>query len=242
MNFKLIYQTESEFNTIKVFQDENGKFYLRLNEGTEIHSMYDPENIILKPEAEHYWNFLTLFPVLHGNAKKILFLGAGGGTALSQIAHYFPEIEIHGVEMDQEIINIAQKYFNMTSPNIKIHIADGLHFIKETEEKFDIIFLDAFIGGNLSPRFLRVNIFDDLKKILNPNGIIVGNYLATRTVHYLITRAMKLSCKKVYKMSIPDCYNTIMWGSGEDYPQITNKPPEDLVNLTNFFNQHTKRV
>ena len=238
---KLIYQTESEYNIIKVFEDDRGRFHLRLNEGTEIHSIYDSNNIILQPELDHYWNLFPIFPLLHGNAKKILILGIGGGTGLRQIAHFFPDIEIHGVEMDKKIVDVAQKYFNMVDPSIHIHIGDGVQFIKDTKEKFDIIFLDAFIGGNLSPRFLRANIFDDLKNILNPKGIVVGNYLAYRTVHYLLTRAMKNAFKKVYKMSIPDCYNTIMYGSGENYPEITKKH-EQLQNIINFFNKNTKRI
>jgi len=52
---------------------------------------------------------------------------------------------------------------------------------------------------------------------------------------------MKNAFKKVYKMSIPDCYNTIMYGSDENYPEITKKH-EKLQNIINFFNNKTKRI
>ena len=239
---KLIYQTASDMNTIKVYQGPNGKFHLRLNEGTEIHSIYDPDNLILKPELDHYWNFFNVFPLLHGKTKRILVLGVGGGTALRQLSELFPDIELHGVEIDKAIIDVAQKYFNLTSPNVHIHIGDAMQYLKTTEEKFDLIFLDAFIGGNLAIRFLNAHVFEDLKKSLNPGGMVIANYLDFRTVTYLLKRAMKNTFKKVYKYNIDNTYNCMMYGSDENYPGITEEPPEELTVLANYFNERIKRM
>ena len=52
---KLLYETQSPFGKIRVYEDDDGKRYLRLGKGTEIHSMYDPDHVLVPVFEESYW-------------------------------------------------------------------------------------------------------------------------------------------------------------------------------------------
>ena len=104
---KLLYETESEFNKLSVFEEKEIR-YLKIGKGWELHSSYDPENWVLQPATENYWNYFLVLPAMH-KVKKVLILGLGAGTTARQYAHFYPSIEIDGVEIDGEIVKIGRE-------------------------------------------------------------------------------------------------------------------------------------
>ncbi len=112
------------------------------------------------------------------NESNILILGLGGGSLVKLLTKYFPGAKITGVEIDPIMIDLGKKYLELLKfKNLKIKIIDANEFSKKTKDKFDLIFVDSYIGDKV-PETLQTEMFlNNLKKILKNKGMIVFNRL-----------------------------------------------------------------
>nr|WP_314864721.1 fused MFS/spermidine synthase [uncultured Flavobacterium sp.] len=111
------------------------------------------------------------------NMKKILVLGVAGGSVIKTLSN---EIQfkgaITGVEIDPEIIKVANSYFHLNQiPNLTILIADAFEFVLQANEKYDLIIVDIFQDTKM-PGFLFENFFTEkLCALLQTKGYILFN-------------------------------------------------------------------
>lgn len=80
-------------------------------------------------------------------AKHVLFVGGGGFSGPKYFLKTYPNITVDVAEIDPVVIDVAQKYFNVTnSPRLNIYNHDARDFLTKTSnnQKYDIIILDAF--------------------------------------------------------------------------------------------------
>lgn len=109
--------------------------------------------------------------------NKILVLGVAGGSVIKTLTD---EIQfkgtITGVEIDPDIIKIANSYFQLDQiPNLTILIADAFEFILQANEKYDLIIVDVFQDTKM-PGFLFENFFTQrLCSLLEEKGCILFN-------------------------------------------------------------------
>ncbi len=109
--------------------------------------------------------------------NKILVLGVAGGSVIKTLTD---EIQfkgtITGVEIDPDIIKIANSYFHLDQiPNLTILIADAFEFILQANEKYDLIIVDVFQDTKM-PGFLFENFFTQrLCSLLEEKGCILFN-------------------------------------------------------------------
>ena len=109
--------------------------------------------------------------------NKILVLGVAGGSVIKTLVN---EVSykgvITGVEIDPEIIKVANSYFNLSQiPNLSIVIADAFEFVLQANEKYDLIIVDIFQDTNM-PGFLFENFFTEkLCSLLHNKGHILFN-------------------------------------------------------------------
>ena len=70
--------------------------------------------------SEYYYGIILAVEVLLKNRNeksekkvpKVLIVGLGGGCVTSYLAHKYPQLELGSVEIDEEIVTVAKKYFN----------------------------------------------------------------------------------------------------------------------------------
>ncbi len=103
--------------------------------------------------------------------KTILEIGTFTGySALCLAEGLLPSGELHTIDLNEELYDFAQKYFD-TSPfrsNIKQYTGDAIKIIPELDLMFDLIFIDAD-KENYS------NYFHLVIDKLNPGGIILSD-------------------------------------------------------------------
>lgn len=152
---------------------------LRLYRNHVFHSQYNPQ----QPLTGHVWDLLML-PAFFNQSqqiKRILVLGVGGGAVVHLFRHFLPHAEIVGVELDQQHINIARRFFKLKHKQIKLLQADAVAWMKAYKgEKFDLIVDDLFMEKNAEPvPIVKPNVtwFSALLKHLNKDGVLVKNYI-----------------------------------------------------------------
>lgn len=109
--------------------------------------------------------------------NHILVLGVAGGSVIKTLSEEIKfKGKITGVEIDSEIIKIANSYFHLDQiPNLEIVIDDAFEFVLKTKEKYDLIIIDIFQDTRM-PNFLFEEFFQNRTcYLLKQNGIILFN-------------------------------------------------------------------
>lgn len=169
--------TSSEFNEDLYIFLSDGRYQLRTNKA--IYSFEDK-----------YVNFYKTFKALNWekiNIEKVLLLGLGLGAIPQMLEINFDkQFEYHIVEIDEEIINLAQKYTlnDLKSPTY-VYEMDAEIFVDITEEKFDLIIIDIFIDRTVPKKFESSDFLEKLKYLLYDNGIILFNRLNSDNENFL---------------------------------------------------------
>jgi SAM-dependent methyltransferase len=109
-------------------------------------------------------------PVSQG---KALCIGLGVGIVPSTLKKNGFSVDI--VEINTKLIPVATEYFDFIPQSFRIALVDGRFFINTTKETYDVIVLDAFIGDSVPSHLLSAESFSEMKRILNPGGILVIN-------------------------------------------------------------------
>lgn len=108
--------------------------------------------------------------------KTATIMGLGAGSMAKNLLSSFAEIEIHAVEYREAVIDTAKKYFHLpSSPNLKIHIDDAVHYMKHNCTKSDIIFSDLYNSSGMEPNQVQSSYLQHCKNSLNKHGVLVLN-------------------------------------------------------------------
>ena len=110
--------------------------------------------------------------------EKVLIIGGGdGGTAREVLKYNFIK-EVHLVEIDKEVIEIAKKHMPFTAKafedkRLKVFIEDGRNFVRNTQNKYDIVLVDCSDPIGPSKVLFEKEFYQDCFKILKEDGIFV---------------------------------------------------------------------
>ncbi|WDO11997.1 fused MFS/spermidine synthase [Flavobacterium sp. WW92] len=109
--------------------------------------------------------------------EHVLVLGVAGGSVIKTLTEEIKfKGRITGVEIDPEIIKIANSYFNLDKiSNLEIVIDDAFEFVLKTKNKYDLIIIDIFQDTTM-PNFLFEEFFQNRTCfLLKDKGIILFN-------------------------------------------------------------------
>jgi spermidine synthase len=172
-----IYETESEYQYIRVVSDGHGGRELELNEGVVDHSAWRPDTVL----TGRYWDlFLMLPPLLERAPRSMLVIGNAGGTIGRAYGRFYPRVAIDGVELDPVLNWVARRYFGAgDNPRMRLIAADGRPFLERTHKRYDLIAVDAYRQPYV-PFYLATSEFFRLARAhLRPGGVIALNVAAT---------------------------------------------------------------
>jgi SAM-dependent methyltransferase len=109
--------------------------------------------------------------------QHILVLGVGGGSVLKTLVNeLYYRGKITGVELDPEVITLANTYFQLDKiKQLNLIQGDAFEYVLKTAFKFDLIIVDVFQDTKM-PSFLFEKFFADrLGSLLNSPGFILFN-------------------------------------------------------------------
>ena len=129
-----------------------------------------------------YTDYLDLALAYRPSAKRILFVGLGGGSAPKRIWRDFPRVELQVVELDPEVVKTAYRWFALPrDERLQVDVDDGRRWLTRHDERWDAIVLDAFYADSI-PFHLATREFLELASSrLRPGGVIVTNSIGALT-------------------------------------------------------------
>lgn len=108
---------------------------------------------------------------------SILILGVAGGSVIKTLVNEVKfKGKITGVEIDKEVVEIANKYFKLNEiSNLELIVDDAFEFVLKTKDKYDLIIIDIFQDTKM-PNFLFEDFFiNRINFLLNIEGFILFN-------------------------------------------------------------------
>ncbi len=115
----------------------------------------------------------------HGKVANVLILGGGDGGAAEELLKY-PSVErVVIAELDEVVIRVAREYFQnihhgaLDDPRVEVRIGDGLAYVRDTAERFDLVLLDLTDPDTPASALYTAEFFSSVKKLLNPGGAMV---------------------------------------------------------------------
>jgi spermidine synthase len=211
-----MYETESAYNYIQV-ADQNGFTILRLNEGQGVHSIYHPD--ILQYDGP--WDQFLVSPYFYADHKpadieRVAIVGLAAGTAARQMTAVYGAIPIDGFEIDPVIVEVGQRYFGMTMPNLNVEIGDGRLNLEHSPHKYDIIAVDAYRPPYIPPHMTTQEFFQIAASHLTENGVLTLNSASVpgdrRLINGLAT-TMGTIFPSIYTVDIPGSLNTMIFAT-----------------------------
>ena len=169
----LLYEEDSLYQFIQVVERPGGRRILRLNEGVAVHSVWRADTVL----TGGVWDaFLALPPLLGRPLRSVAILGNAAGTTARALGVFYPDARVDGVELDPAVSRVGRKYFGMDdNPRLTVHDADARPFLRRTDERYDLIIVDAYHQPYV-PFYLATREFFRLaRERLEPGGILALN-------------------------------------------------------------------
>jgi len=214
----LVYEKESAYNYIQVVQ-EGTKTELILNEGEAIHSIYDSQSLVTGGPWDYFLLADSFRPAQTSEPepKDVAILGLAGGTAARQYTAAFGSgVDITGVEIDPEILNVAHRYFHLDEPNVHPVVADARYWLDTHAGKYDVIAIDAYRQPYIPFHLTTREFFSEVSNHLTPGGVAVVNAGRTTSDYRLvdaIASTMSAVYPSVFLVDVPEFTNTLVYGS-----------------------------
>jgi len=132
-----------------------------------------------------YHEALVQIPMLAlPHAKAALVVGGGDGGVIRELARHSSLERIEMVEIDEGVVRVCREHMPSLSagafddPRVHLHLADAFPFVKQSEQKYDLIVVDSTDTyeeeeGEISEMLFTDEFYGDLRRILAPGGIVV---------------------------------------------------------------------
>src|SRR3954454_8093288 len=167
---KVLYETETPYQYARVVQMSNGSRRLELNEGQAVHSLWKPGTVL----TDDYWDGFLVLPFANGASGppgRVAILGTAGGTVARAYAHFFPATRIDAVDIDGALFGIGRRWFGLTPrPQLRTIAQDARPFLRETKQRYDTIFVDAYRQPYIPFYLATREFFALVRDHLRPNG------------------------------------------------------------------------
>ncbi|QTF07422.1 polyamine aminopropyltransferase [Brenneria izadpanahii] len=188
-----------------------------------------------------YHEMLTHVPLLsHGRAKRVLIIGGGDGGILREVSRHTGIEQITMVEIDAGVVEFCRQYLPnhnagaYDDPRFRLVIDDGVNFVNQCAEKFDVIISDCTDPIGPGESLFTSDFYQGCARCLNEGGIFVAqNGVCFLQQDEAINSHAKLSSYfsdvTFYQAAIPTYYGGIMtfaWAS--NHPSLRQISAETL--------------
>lgn len=180
---ELEYEVESAYSHVRIRRDGNVRSMMFVRDTGEevVESAQDlrtPSKLLVP-----YTRFMFMSYAFRPQQEKVLIVGLGGGSMIRFLRRYDPEVMIDVVEIDPQVVTIADQYFGVRAgDHVNIITADGVEYLSNTAAKYDVIYMDAFLkpshqtdSTGVPLRMKTSQFYKRVQSTLKPDGLVVFN-------------------------------------------------------------------
>lgn len=165
-----LMEQQSDFQKVEVVETQEHGMLLA----------HDGMIMVTERDEFVYHDMITHVPLFtHPNPKNVLVIGGGDGGTVREVLKHKSVEKVTMVEIDGLVVEACRKYIPQTAgklddPRVTLLIQDGVDFMKNSKEQFDVIIVDSSEPiGPATPLF-NVDFYKDVAARLTENGIVVS--------------------------------------------------------------------
>ncbi len=172
----IIYKTQSAYQAIQV-GERNGLRYMRFgDEGSGWQGAF----LIRQPKRLYfpYQQAFAMHTAWRPVVKNFLSIGVGTGTAIRHIYHRHKNARVTGIDLDDQVIDVAKRFFGLPNNERAHYIArDARSGLAEVNDVFDLIFMDVFFREQTPKAFFSPEFLQLLEYHLVAQGLLAINVI-----------------------------------------------------------------
>jgi spermidine synthase len=165
-------RVQSAFQDIVVFESESHGRVLVLDGAIQI----------TEGDEFVYQEMLTHVPLLaHGNAKRVLIIGAGDGGVLRRVLEHSTVEKAVMCEIDGEVVRLSKEFLPgiagdaWSNPRGEVIIGDGIDYVRRAPDaSFDVIIVDSTDPIGVGEVLFTDEFYQNSARILTDGGLIVN--------------------------------------------------------------------
>jgi len=196
-----LFETQTKYQRLELYETEGFGKMLVLD-GT----------VQLVEVGEESYHEPLVHPVMlaHPNPKRVLIIGGGDGGTLREVLRHDVE-KVTMVEIDETVVEVSRIYLGIDrgafeDPRAELIIGDGVKYLEETGERFDVIVVDSTDPVGPAKLLFSEEFYRSAYEKLGERGL----YVTQAGSVYLFTNelvdaynAMKKVFDRVYYFSFP---------------------------------------
>ncbi len=167
---KRLFKAKSPFQTVEVVETA-GHGRLLFIDGMTMVSERD----------EFVYHEMIAHPALflHPKPRRVLVIGGGDGGTVREVLRHKSVEKCTLVEIDGLVVEAARKYIPQTAGALNdkratVRIEDGVKFVAETKEMFDVVIVDSTEPFGPAKELFGRSFYKNVKRILTKDGIVVS--------------------------------------------------------------------
>jgi len=152
--------------------------------------------------------------LLHNNPQEVLLLGNAFSGLCQEVLKY-PVQNVDYVEQDEVLFNRSSKYFKdsvvhlLDKQRVDLIFLDSRYFLKQTEDKYDVIVISHTNPATLAEnRLFTLEFFDLVNRHLEEDGIVI--IVINATPNYTVPTQNKLLSIVFYSLSAVFTYVEVL--------------------------------
>ena len=130
---------------------------------------------------EFFYHECLVHPVAvaHGAPRQVLIIGGGDGGAAEEVLKHRSVERVVMAELDGEVVEVAKAHLQrvhhgvFNDPRLEVRIGDGLAYVAQTADRFDLILLDLTDPETPAGSLYAEAFFRSLVRIMNSGAAIV---------------------------------------------------------------------
>ncbi len=156
--------------------------HLELFESDELGLVLRLDGSLMTSEADEFFYHEALVhpaAIAHPDPRRALVVGGGDGGALEELLKHPGIREATLVELDGEVVDVARRHLgrihrgSLDDPRASVRIGDGAAFVRDTDERFDLVYLDLTDPETPAGPLYTEEFFAQCRRILAPGGALV---------------------------------------------------------------------
>lgn len=192
-----------------------------------------------------YTETMMGFLLFHATPKSIAMIGLGGGSLAKYCHHHLPNASILVLENNPKVIALKDKFHvPENSEHFRVLEADGAAYLRNTEEKFDVLLVDGYTRLGQAAQLCSEDFYASCQECLNPDGVLVINFSGAAGLNQVYQERIDRVFDHPSVLVVEDDrMNQILFVSKDS---SLNTPSEDLMRrssaLTKFHDIHLART
>ena len=176
-----------------------------------------PDQPLTLPLA--YTRFMMLACVLAPRLDSVLHIGLGGGTMVRFLHACFPGLRQLAIEINPAVINAAYGDFGLDAvPTLEVVTGDAVALLPDIEERFDVVFLDAFDDDKTPAGLITADSLRQLGDHLNPEGWLAANVYAGNLSVRALHRRWRAAFAQVLQTREPPLFWPVLFATNQTEP------------------------